>query len=118
MTGDSFGVFPVVSVSDRGERLVYVFNEDNFEGACGLRFERSRFSGKELLLRARRWLRRCVTLKVKNELRTAQRGPDRRVTITTQHPVKCDEESLDRYSRDETAELKPLTQRSSLSCKY
>lgn len=54
MTGDSFGVFPVVSVGDRGERLVYVFNEDNFERRVGLRFEEEPlFGGKELLLRAR-----------------------------------------------------------------
>jgi beta-galactosidase len=43
-----------VSVGDRGERLVYVFNEDNFERRVGLRFEEEPlFGGKELLLRAR-----------------------------------------------------------------
>jgi len=54
MTGDSFGVFPVVSIGDRGERLVCVFNEDNFERRVGLCFEEEPlFGGKELLLRAR-----------------------------------------------------------------
>lgn len=54
MTGDSIGVFPVVSVGDRGERLVYVFNEDNFERRIRLRFEEEPlFGGEELFLRAR-----------------------------------------------------------------